>query len=157
MASRTFEDRKQAGNSPRPAAAHPSALANLLERAAAGDLEAAGQMMGYLTAGIQDLRRMMSDSVHRSAGPRLWRCLLEFLAVGEWGEWDPFGDAETTRQTRLSWKEPRRGAAAEAIMELFLVDQSDPEATQKKLVLSRGSARPTAGALCERLSARPAR
>jgi hypothetical protein len=120
-----------------PAEPLSSTLAEMLSRAANGDLSAAAQVLSYLTAGLYDLRQIMILAVHSSGSARLWRCLLDYLSVGEWGEWDPFGDGQETRQHRLSWKEPRTGAAADAIIDLFVIDESEAEATQKGLVLHR--------------------
>lgn len=115
----------------------PSSLQDLLQNAIAGDPDAAVQVLGYLTAGLHDLRHIMRAAIHANSDPRLWRCLLTYLAVGEWGEWDPFGDSQTSRRRRLSWQEPQRGAAAQAITELFCIDADEAEGERKLLVLRR--------------------
>lgn len=146
MSSRTFYEERGYVELPdvsgaaanQPAEPLSSTLADMLARAANGDLNAAAQVLSYLTAGLYDLRQIMVHAVHASGSARLWRCLLEYLAVGEWGEWDPFGEMQDTRQRRLAWKEPRTGAASDAIIDLFTIDETADEATQKTIVLRRG-------------------
>lgn len=114
-----------------------SSVQNMLLMAANGDIDAAAKVLGYLTASLYDLRQIMQNAIHECDDPHLWRCLLTYLAVGEWGVWDPFGDDETPRQRRLSWKEPQSGAAAEAITQLYLLDRDAAEKNHKSLVLLR--------------------
>lgn len=109
----------------------------LLQHAVLGDLAAAAEVLNYLTAGLHDLRRIMQAAIHSYHDPNIWRCLLTYYAVGEWGEWDPFGDPDTPRARRLSWKEPVGGSVSQAITELFVIDTTENEAKRKQLVLRR--------------------
>lgn len=110
---------------------------DLLQRATLGDLTAAVEVFNYLTAGLQDLRHIMHAAIHSFPDAHLWRCFLTYYAVGEWGEWDPFGDSDSPRARRLSWKEPVAGSISMVITELFITDLDDAEGKRKQLVLHR--------------------
>ncbi len=114
-----------------------TAEVGLLQRAAEGDLRAAAQILGYLTSNLADLRAIMQKTIHQARNGQIWRCLLAYLATGMWGDWDPLGKASLDQLRPLKWKEPKPGAAAQAIAELFVVDMDEAEGKRKELVLIR--------------------
>lgn len=114
-----------------------TAESGLLQRVAEGDLQAAAQVLSYLTSNLADLRAIMQKNIHEARNGHIWRCLLAYLATSKWGDWDPLGKASLEQLRPLKWDEPRAGAAAQAIAELFVVDMNEAEGKRKELILIR--------------------
>lgn len=119
-----------------------TAEAGMLQRVAEGDLQAAAQILGYLTSNLADLRAIMQKTIHEARNSHIWRCLLTYLAMGKWGDWDPLGKVNLEQLRPLKWNEPRPSAAAQAIAELFVVDLNEAEGKRKELVLVRALSTP---------------
>ncbi len=115
-------------------APHFQAQAELLQRAAQGDLQAAAQVLSYLTSSLTDLRWILNQALHEGRDPQIWRCLLTYLAERKWGSWnDP-----THLAVKLDWKEPHAGAVMQTISAVYSLDETPAEAAIKHAVLLEG-------------------
>jgi HEAT repeat protein len=112
-----------------------SAETQKLRQASAGDLQAAANVLSYLTSSIRDLRTLMQTALHETGDEQIWRCLLTWLALGAWGDW---AQAETVPVRPLKWQEPLQGAAAHAIIEAYTTDYIEAERALKQRVLQDG-------------------
>ena len=63
----------------------------LLERALQGDQLAANQVIQYLSSANPHLRQIMQDRLQRTAGVRVWKTLLNCLALQCWSEMSEVG------------------------------------------------------------------
>lgn len=132
-------DPDAAENAPAPVSApqvflHYQAQAELIQSAARGDRKAAAQVLSYLTSSLADLRHILSQALHDTRDPQIWRCLLTYLAERKWGDWnDPAHLA-----VKLEWKEPQPGAVLQSISAIYTLDETQAEAAVKHTVLVEG-------------------
>jgi HEAT repeat protein len=109
-----------------------SSDAQLVERALEGDLLAANQVVQYLGSANPHLRRIMQDRLHRTAGEKVWKTLLNCLALQCWSEIPVQGGGMNI---------PRRADPDatdrfdRAVVETFVDDKSQQERETKLRVL----------------------
>jgi hypothetical protein len=109
----------------------------ILQRAVAGDLQAADLVLSYLSSSIPDLRHLMLTAIHDWHHTRLWLHMLRCLAVHRWslepGQ-SPALDCHRRDDQQASERIDR------AIAEAFVVDESLAEQSAKEVVLRLGLA-----------------
>jgi hypothetical protein len=127
-----------------PNETHPPAMpvrypsqVETLQRAVAGDLEAADLVLTYLSSSIPDLRHIMLTAIHDWHHTRLWKHMLRCLALHRWSL-EP-GQAKTMDCHRRD--DPQASERIDhSIAEAFVVDESVAEKSAKEVVLRLGLA-----------------
>ena len=123
------------------------AQAKILDRAVSGDIHAAADVMHYLSSNNADLRMMMQSALHDYPDAKIWRYLLNFLALYTWEDayWHiglvepPAERAEM--ELRCAEINKQMGARAkesclQSVIEVFALDESENERKQKNDLLS---------------------
>jgi len=123
------------------------AQAKILDRAVSGDIHAAADVMHYLSSNNADLRMMMQSALHDYPDAKIWRYLLNFLALYTWEDayWhiglvEPPAEraemelrcAEINKQMGAQAKE----SCLQSVIEVFALDESENERKQKNDLLS---------------------
>ncbi len=120
----------------------------MLDKAVSGDIEKARSVLHYLSSSNQDLRRMMQSALHDHRDPKIWRYLLNFLAMETWEDafWQ-VGLAEPPGEramVELDCAKVKQSISSEAIneclhsiIEVFAVDESPEETQLKKSLLQK--------------------
>jgi hypothetical protein len=121
---------------PHKPARYPSQV-EILQRAVAGDIEAADLVLTYLSSSIPDLRHLMLTAIHDWHHTRLWKHMLRCLAVHRWSL-EP-GQVKSMDCHRRD--DPQASERIDrAIAEAFVVDESQSEQSAKEVVLRLGLA-----------------
>jgi HEAT repeat protein len=108
----------------------------ILARAIAGDLRAAGLVLRYLDSPHPDLRRIMQETMHDTIDPRLWRILLSYLGMGDWVDYQRLSSAQVVEERAVRLQGKSSGALQLSIAEAFVLDESETENLIKQKVLS---------------------
>lgn len=98
----------------------------MLTRAIHGDIDATHKALKYLGSITPGLRQVMKEAIHDNPDPILWRKLLHCLADRRW-------DNQLDCEWRSSPEASRR--IDEAILEVFIVDETEPERISKEASL----------------------
>ena len=106
-----------------------AAEAGLLQRAIEGDLQAANDILRYLSSANPGLRCIMLETLHDSTGADAWKRLLCCLAVQRW-------DDKQDCERRLDPVASQR--IDQSIVDLFVEDEHEWEKPVKELVLRDG-------------------
>lgn len=102
---------------------------DLLLLADRGDVEASSKILKYLGSNSPDLRRVMQETIRDAAGPEFWHKLLQCLALHRWDE-----------QVDCDWRQDPNSSERidQAIIELFIEDESGEDRTAKVAALNEG-------------------
>jgi HEAT repeat protein len=100
----------------------------LVERALQGDQIAANQVIQYLSSANPHLRHIMQDRLHRTAGERVWKTLLNCLALQCWSE-TPLAGSEMNIPRRADPVATER--FDRSVVEIFVEDKSEQEREAK--------------------------
>lgn len=135
-------------NSTQDLKSHYRAQADILEKAVSGDIHMASTVLQYMSSTNQDLRRMMQSAVHDHQNPKVWRYLLNYLALHTWEDayWqvglaDPPGERA---QIELDWAEASKKLSTHAVVdclqsvvEVYALDESLAETNIKDEILHK--------------------
>lgn len=122
------------------------AQSEILKQAVSGEIKMATDVLQYMSLSNQDLRRMMQSAIHDHQDALVWRYLLNFLALQTWEDayWQ-VGLAEPPgERIQIEMKCAQAGSSLsshammeclQSVIEVFVVDESQSEASLKNSVL----------------------
>lgn len=111
------------------------AESRLLYKAISGDLNAAKKVLKYLRSTHQDLRMIMQAVLHDCRERRLWRLLLNYLAMGVWNDYCRLTSEQVLEQRKKYLNDLPDVILTQSIAEVFILDESEIEKDVKEGVL----------------------
>lgn len=122
------------------------AQSEILQKALSGDIQMASTVLRYMSSTNQDLRHMMQSAVHDHKSTKVWRYLLNFLAMQTWEDayWqvgliDPPGERSEIEVTCTEISKNLSSQAisdcVQSVLEAFAVDETVTETEIKSEVL----------------------